>query len=71
MEVYGTVVHATTFVGKKDQKTYTKLFVPVGNEVANVIAAGDLTALVGMEDVPFNLRLRDNQLKLYYAGEEE
>lgn len=71
MLVLGTVVYADTFRSKKEQKLYTKLFVPVGNEVTSVIAEGDLTALVGVEDVPFNLRLRDNQLKLYYAREEE
>lgn len=71
MLVLGTVVFANTFPSKDKKKLYTKLFVPVGNDVVSVIAEGDLTALVGVEDVPFNLRLRDNQLKLYYAGEEE
>lgn len=71
MLVYCTVVYANTFPSKDKQKLYTKLFVPVGNGVTEVIAEGDLTALAGMEDVPFNLRLRDNQLKLYYAREEE
>ena len=71
MLVLGSVIHAITFLSKDQTKLYTKLFVPVDNEVVSVIARGDLTALAGVEDVPFNLRLRDNQLKLYYAGEEE
>lgn len=67
----GTIIHAEKFVAKKDKSEYTKLFVPVHSGIAEVISKGDLTALVGLCDVPFRLVVRQDGLKLYYDGEEE
>lgn len=71
MECKGNVIHAEKFVAKKDQTVYTKLFVPVSSGIAEVISKGDLTALVGLCDVPFRLVVRQDGLKLYFDGEEE
>lgn len=71
MECKGIVIHAEKFVSKKDKTVYTKLFVPVSSGIAEVISQGDLTALVGLCDVPFRLVARQDGLKLYYDGEEE
>ncbi len=71
MVCHGKVIHAEKFVARKNGKVYTKLFVPVGFDVVSVIAEGDLTPLAGVEDVPFRLGFRDNQLRLFYGGEEE
>lgn len=70
MKCSGTVVHAQTFVSKNGE-LYTKLFVPVGYEVIQVFASGDLTALAGCDDVPFRLGVKYQELKLYYDGEED
>ena len=71
MTVVGTIIHAEMFHSKKNNKDYTKLYVPVHAGVTEVIAEGDLTPLVGVCDVPFRLTYRDGLLKLYYDGEEE
>ena len=71
MTCVGSVVHAQSFVSKASGKTFTKLFVPVGFDLVTVIANGDLTALSGVEGVPFRVGIKDNQLKLYYDGEED
>lgn len=71
MEIKGSIIHAECFTARKTGKVYTKLFVPLTSGIADVIAEGDLTALVGLTDVPFSLSNRDGVLKLYYAGEEE
>ena len=71
MQCVGSVVHAQTFISKASGKTFTKLFVPVGYDVVNVIANGDLSALAGLDNVPFRLGIKDNQLRLYYDGEED
>lgn len=70
MDVYATVVHAEKFTSKRDQKVYTKLFVPVGFDVVAVIASGDLAALAGVSGVKFRLGSRNGELKLYYDSEE-
>lgn len=69
MFAVGTVVFADKFVSKKTEKLYTKLFMPCGNEVINVIAEGDQTDLVGKE-VSLNVVVREGHLKLYFDGEE-
>lgn len=71
MECKGTVIHAEKFVAKKDKTVYTKLFVPVSSGIVEVISKGDLTAMVGLCDVPFRLVVRQDGLKLYFDGEEE
>lgn len=71
MNCSGNVIHAEKFVAKKDNSVYTKLYVPVHSGIAEVISKGDLTALVGLCDVPFRLVVRGDGLKLYYDGEEE
>ncbi len=71
MTCMGVVIHAEKFTAKKTGKIYTKLFVPVSAGIAEVIAEGDLTALVGCADVPFRLVVREGELKLYYDGEED
>lgn len=71
MVVEGKVVHAEKFTAKSTGKVYTKLFVPVGFDLTSVVVGGDYTALAGVENVPFRLGIRDNQLKLFYAGEED
>lgn len=71
MKCLGSVIHAEMFTARKTGKTYTKLFVPLSSGIADVIAEGDLTPLVGCADVPFRLHLREGALKLYYGGEEE
>lgn len=71
MNCFGTVVHTQTFKGKDNQKTFTKLFVPIGYEVVSVIAEGDFSHLSGVSDVPFRLGIKDNQLKLYFDGKED
>lgn len=71
MECIGTVVHAQTFRGRENNKLFTKLFVPIGFEVVSIIAEGDFTHLVGVDNVPFRLGIKDNQLKLYFDGKED
>ena len=72
MQCLGTVVHAERFQSKASGKTFTKLFVPIGYDVVAVIANGDLTALAGMNEVPFRLGCnKDKQLQLYFDGEED
>lgn len=71
MTCYGKVVHVETFVSSKQQKVYSKLFVPVGYEVISVIAEGDLSHLAGVDEVPFRLGVKDKELKLYFNDKEE
>lgn len=72
MKCSGLVVHAQTFKGGEGKtKTFTKLFVPIGYEVVSVIAEGDYSHLSGVDDVPFRLGFKDNQLKLYFDGKED
>lgn len=65
------VVHGERFLSRKNNKEYTKLFVKIGYDLFPVISEGDLTPLAGCADVPFRLVVRNDQLRLYYAGEEE
>ena len=72
MQCVGNVVHTEKFVSRTSGKEFTKLFVPIGYNVVAVIANGDLTALAGVEGVPFRLGFnKDKQLQLYFDGEEE
>lgn len=71
MDVTATVVHAEKFTSRKDNKVYTKLYVPVGFDVVAVIGPGDLTSLAGVSDVHFRLSSRDGQLKLFYGERSE
>ena len=69
MKCYGTVVHVQTFK-TKENKQFSKLFIPVGYEVVSVIAEGDFSHLVG-DEVEFRLGIKDKELKLYFDGEED
>lgn len=64
-----TVVFASKFQSKKGE-TYTRLFVPIGQEVVDVLVKGDKTALAGVE-CPFRLYVKDGQIKLQLAMESE
>lgn len=61
------VVFASKFTAKKDGKVWTRLYVPVGQDVYPVFCEGDKTALSGSE-VDFVLTSFDKQLRLQYAG---
>lgn len=65
MEVLCKVIYCNLF-NSKDGKVYTKLFVPVGNDVVSVITSGDYSSLVGVDNVPFRLGVRDGQLALFF-----
>lgn len=69
MEVFGSVVYAQKFTSPKTGKVYTKLFVPIGTEVACVLASGDVESLAGVSNVRFSLVCKQGVLKLYYNGE--
>lgn len=69
MEVFGAVVYAQKFTSPKTGKMYTKLYVPIGTEVACVLANGDLESLAGVSNVRFMLVCKQGVLKLYYNGE--
>lgn len=66
---YETVVFASKFVSKKGE-TFTRLYVPVGQDVTDVFVKGDKTALAGTE-CAFRLYMRDGALKLGLAEEKE
>lgn len=71
MRCYGKVVHVEVFFSTKQNKTFSKLFVPVGYEVISVVADGDLSHLAGVDEVPFRLGVKDKELKLYFDDKEE
>lgn len=65
------VVFASTFTSKKGD-VFTRLYVPVVQDVVDVLVRGDKTALVGVE-CPFDLYVKDGQLKLrlHIDGKED
>lgn len=66
MEVFGAVVYAQKFTSPKTGRVYTKLYVPIGSEVACVFANGDAESLAGVSNVRFKLVCKQGVLKLYY-----
>ena len=64
-----TVVFASKFISKKGE-TFTRLYVPIGNDVTDVFVKGDKTSLAGKECV-FRLYMRDGVLKIGLADDKE